>query len=140
MWSQTARTSGRTGIRSSSTRIPRFEAIATSSSPPRTPPSVASCIEVTPASRRPNPRATIASGTTVIDPKSASAARTVSSPTPAANRSGNVAANSAVVSIAAPFVTTIASPGRAIVGVTYASAGPSAMHVAPPTIGHSHPS
>jgi hypothetical protein len=51
-----------------------------------------------------------------------------------------VAANSAVASIAAPFVTTTWSPGRAIVGVTNRSAGPSAMHVAPPTIGQAQPS
>ncbi len=87
-------------------------------SPPNTPPSVASCIDVTPASRNPNSRATAASGTTVIRSNSASAAFTTSSPTPLARRSGNVAANSAVASMAAPFVTTSASPGRAIFGVT----------------------
>ena len=120
--------------------IPTFEATATSSSPPSTPPSVASCIEVTPLSRSPNALAMRASGTTVICSNNASALLTASGPIPAVSLSGNVAANSAVASIAAPFVTTIRSPGRAIVGVTYASAGPSAMHVAPPTIGHAHPS
>ncbi len=75
---QTARTSGRTGIASSWIRIPTPEADATSVRPPNTPPSVASCIEVTPASRSPNVRATVASGTTVICSNSASAACTTS--------------------------------------------------------------
>ena len=55
---------------------------ATSSSPPSTPPSVASCIDVTPRSRSPNAAATRASGTTVICSNSASARRTTSAPTP----------------------------------------------------------
>jgi hypothetical protein len=42
--------------------------------------------------------------------------------------------------MAAPLVTTTRSPGEAIVGVTYAVSGPSATHVAPPTIGHAQPS
>ena len=116
--SQTARTSGRIGIASSSIRIPLPEATATSRRPPSTPPSVASCIAVTPASRTPKARAISASGTTDICSNSASAASTTSAPTPSARRSGNVAANNAVASIAAPFVTTMASPGRAISGVT----------------------
>ena len=45
-----------------------------------------------------------------------------------------------MASIAAPLVTTTRSPGRAIAGVTNASADPDAMHVAPPTIGHAQPS
>jgi hypothetical protein len=54
----------------------------------------------------------------VIRSNRASAAFTTSSPRLWVRRSGNVAANSAVASMAAPFVTTIASPGRAIFGVT----------------------
>jgi hypothetical protein len=121
-------------------RSPTFDAAATSDRPPITPPSVASCIDVTPRSRRPNSDATRASGTTVISSKSASAAPATSPPTPSASRWGNVAANNAVASIAAPLVTTTRSPGCAIAGVTNASAEPDAMHVAPPTIGHAHPS
>ncbi len=97
-------------------------------------------MDVTPRSRSPNSRATVASGTTVIRSNSASAARTTSSPTPRDSRSGNVAANSAVASIAAPFVTITRSPGLAICGVTNRSSEPHARHTAPPTIGHAQPS
>ncbi len=120
--------------------MPTPDASATSARPPRTPPSVASCIDVTPSPRRPNSRATVASGTTVICSNSASAAFTTSSPTPRASRSGNVAANSAVASIAAPFVTITRSPILAMSGVTNRSSGPDAMQTAPPTIGQAQPS
>ena len=116
-WSHTARTSGRTGMASRSIRIPTPDAAATSSNPPITPPSVASCIDVTPRVAQPecgrHPR--LGHHRHLLEQR-VGASHGLAPPRPPPGARGNVAANSAVVSIAAPFVTTTRSPGRAIVG------------------------
>ena len=137
-WSQTARTLA-DGDRGELHAEAASDAAATRSARRAPRPRSRRASRSRPRCCRPNPRATVASGTTVICSNSASAARTTSAPTPSASRSGNVAANNAVASIAAPFVTITRSPGRAIVGHD-SSSGPGAMQIAPPTIGHVQPS
>src|SRR3990170_3020036 len=85
--SHTFRTGSCTRIFSLSMVMPTPEARATSNSPPQTPHSVASCIEVTPSSRTPASTAVRASSTTDICQKISSASRATFSPYRAATRS-----------------------------------------------------
>jgi hypothetical protein len=102
--SQIARTSGQTTIREMSSRSPMPAASAISSAAPTTPHSVASCIPLTPRSRRPNRAAVSASSTVLMWRKSLRPRSATSFPAPAAIRSVKSCPKMPAASSAAVFV------------------------------------
>ncbi len=93
-------------ILSLSMTMPTPAAWHTSTSPPHTPHSVASCMAVTPWSRTPTSTAASASSTIDICQNSSSASRATATPKRSRTRCGKVTPKSPAASMAAHLVTT----------------------------------